>query len=221
MAGTPPVSGEAYTFYISVVSQADNNIFKASPTIAAGDFTTSNDEGASFSNPATLPVVVAGNNKVIKIVLSIAEMTPSAGDKILVAWSDQAGSEWQDGDAELTVTPRAIDDLAFPVVSGRGIAVDTNNRVDANAIIQIYAAGAIEVTYPLTEAGSGDPIANATVWITTDAPGNNTVWRGTTDNSGIARGVDNAKPWLTAGTYYVWSQKAGYTFPNPDTEIVS
>lgn len=96
-----------------------------------------------------------------------------------------------------------------------------DRRVQASAVIQIYEAGAIELTYTLTETGSGDPIANATIWITTDAPGNNTVWRGNSDNSGVARGVDNAKPFLTAATYYVWSQKAGYTFANPDIEVVA
>jgi len=27
--------------------------------------------------------------------------------------------------------------------------------------------------------------------------------------------------YLDAGTYYVWSQKSGWTFTNPDTEVVS
>lgn len=112
MAGVPPKSGEAYTFYFSVTSQADTNIFQANPTIAAGDFQYSNDEGATFNNPGTLPVVVAGNNKVIQAVLTGAEMTPTAGDKILWQGSDAVGAEWQDYSREITVTVRNVDDLS-------------------------------------------------------------------------------------------------------------
>lgn len=32
----PPKKNTAYTFYVSLVSQADTRIFKASPTLAAG-----------------------------------------------------------------------------------------------------------------------------------------------------------------------------------------
>ena len=33
--------------------------------------------------------------------------------------------------------------------------------------------------------------------------------------------INLVKPWLNAGTYYFWVQKAGYVFPIPDTEVVS
>ncbi len=97
--------------------------------------------------------------------------------------------------------------------------IDRNVR--ASAVIQIYAAGAVEFTYTLTSTEGGNPIANAVIWISTDQPGANVVWRGDTDNSGIARGIDNSKPWLTTGTYYVFAQKSGYSFDNPDTEVVA
>jgi hypothetical protein len=115
MAGVPPKSGQAYTLYFSVTSQADSNIFQAAPTIAAGDFRYSNDAGATFANPATLPSVVAGNNKVIQAPLTVAEMTPSVGDKILFAGSDQIGTEWQDIFIEITVSTNTIDDLGTAI----------------------------------------------------------------------------------------------------------
>jgi hypothetical protein len=82
-------------------------------------------------------------------------------------------------------------------------------------------AGAIEFTYTLTNTVTLLPIAGAEVWVTTDVAGLNVVWNGDTDNFGVARDDDGYLPWLDAGTYYFWSKKAGFTFPNPDTEIVS
>jgi hypothetical protein len=59
------------------------------------------------------------------------------------------------------------------------------------------------------------------VWITTDVAGVNVIWNGDTDTLGAARDDDGDLPLLDPGTYFFWSQKAGYTFPNPDTEIVT
>lgn len=117
MAGVPPKRAEAYTFYFPVTSQANTNVFQANPTIAAGDFQYSNDGGATFANPATLPVVCAGNNKIIRAVLSIAEMTPSVGDKILWAGNDQVGAEWQDYFEELTTVATPFDELIAAIWS--------------------------------------------------------------------------------------------------------
>jgi len=78
-------------------------------------------------------------------------------------------------------------------------------------------AGAIEWEYLLTEPpeGSGPPIADADVWITTDEEGANVVATGRTDQYG------KIKFMLDAGTVYVWRQKSGYDFVNPDTEEIS
>lgn len=84
-----------------------------------------------------------------------------------------------------------------------------------------FPAGAIEFTYTLTSSATGLPLPNADVWITTDIAGANIVWRGTTDAFGVARDVANHLPWLDAGTYYFWRQLIGFTFVDPDTEIVS
>lgn len=112
MAGVPPKRGEAYVLFFGVTSQADTDIFQANPTIAAGDFQVSKDAGVTFANPATIPAVTAGNNKVIETSLAVAEMTPTTGDKILLAGSDQAGDEWQDIFFELTVTDTPTGEIA-------------------------------------------------------------------------------------------------------------
>ena len=76
-------------------------------------------------------------------------------------------------------------------------------------------AGANEWTYTLTEAGSGDPIADADVWVSTDSLASNVVASGRTNASG------EITFYLDSGTVYVWRQKSGWNFTNPDTEVVA
>lgn len=81
-------------------------------------------------------------------------------------------------------------------------------------------AGAIEFTYTVLDT-LANPIEGVQVWTSTDLAGSNIIWSGNTDTLGVARDVNLQKPWLDAGTYYFWSQKAGYSFTNPDVENVS
>lgn len=74
--------------------------------------------------------------------------------------------------------------------------------------------GSIAWTYTLTEPPA-IPIADAEVWITTDIGGANIIASGRTDQYGAVTF------YLNAGTVYVWCRKSGYTFTNPDTEVVS
>jgi len=85
----------------------------------------------------------------------------------------------------------------------------------------VFPAGAVEFTYTVTSAATGLPIEGVEVWITTDAAGANRVWKGDTDVFGVARDVNEDKPWLDVGDYFCWSQKGGYTFSNPDLESVA
>jgi hypothetical protein len=75
-------------------------------------------------------------------------------------------------------------------------------------------AGAQEFVYTLTEAGSGDPIADADVWATTDSAGSVVVASGRTDQNGTVTF------YLDSGTVYLWRQKSGFNFTNPDTEVI-
>jgi hypothetical protein len=83
------------------------------------------------------------------------------------------------------------------------------------------AIGAIEFTYTLTSTIDGSPIEDALVWITTDLAGTITIWGGNTDAFGVARDAATNKPFLDAGTYYVWAKKTGWTFTLPDIEVVA
>lgn len=76
-------------------------------------------------------------------------------------------------------------------------------------------AGGISYTYTLTRAGSGTPIDDAAIWVTTDSAGTNVVASGRTNASGQVTFM------LDAATYYVWRRKAGWNFTNPQEVVVS
>ena len=75
--------------------------------------------------------------------------------------------------------------------------------------------GSTLFTYTLTNDQDGTPIVGAEVWATTDVFGVDIVARGITDAFGVVR------LFLDPGTYYIWRQLSGWTFQNPDTEIVT
>lgn len=84
-----------------------------------------------------------------------------------------------------------------------------------------FPAGAIPFTYTITDSVTTLPIEGVEVWFSTDNPAVNIVWKGDTDAFGIAQDVNGNLPALDPGTYFVWRQKSGYIFSDPDIEIVS
>jgi len=88
---SPPIKGQSFTYYLSLVSQADTNIFQTSVTLAAGDVTVSKD-GASFNNIASLPTEI-GTSGGLAVSHSAAEMNCNV---LVDRFHDAAGSEWQD-----------------------------------------------------------------------------------------------------------------------------
>ncbi len=77
-------------------------------------------------------------------------------------------------------------------------------------------AGAITWTYTLTSTVSPFPtIPDADIWVTSDSDGLFVLASGTTDANG------QITFYLDAGTVYVWRQKSGWNFVNPDTEVVA
>lgn len=124
---TPKIN-TAYVFYVSLEDKANPGLFKASPTLAAGDVKVSTDDGAP-GNIATLPTVDADFTKRLKVSLSAGEMN---GDNVTVIFSDAAGAEWYDLIVNIQTTARQIDDLAFPTTSGRGLDVSATGEAEAN-----------------------------------------------------------------------------------------
>ena len=86
-----PTKAAAYEFSISLISRSTGQ-FQANPTIAAGDFQVSIDNGA-LANLTTLPTVTPSSSRIVRFQLSASEMD---GDNILVQGVDQAGDEWSD-----------------------------------------------------------------------------------------------------------------------------
>lgn len=77
--------------------------------------------------------------------------------------------------------------------------------------------GATQQTYTVTDSATGKPLAGVNVRVTTDEEGENTIAQGVTDDAGIFTFYHGLS---SETTVYLWSQKAGYTFTNPDTEEI-
>lgn len=80
---------------------------------------------------------------------------------------------------------------------------------------KLLGSGAISWTYTVLDEDTQLPIADVSVWVTTDLAGSNVIASGTTNQSGQVTFQ------LDAGTVYVWSKKSGVNFTNPDTEVVA
>lgn len=97
-------------------------------------------------------------------------------------------------------------------IAGHAGAGSTGEALsDANCM----GVGAITFTYTLTSDVDGSPIADADVWVTSDIAGLFTIASGRTDQFG------KVIFYLDAGTVYVWRQKTGWNFTNPDAEVVA
>lgn len=140
-------------------------------------------------------------------------MTEAAG---LVYYEEQFGptNGYAAGDsieitfADISVTYGGNDQ---EIADATGITFYTCIRRDPVSL----GSGAITFTYTTYEANGTTPLADVTVWVTTDSGGSNVVASGTSDANG------EVVFYLDAGTYYFWNQKSGWNFSNPDTEIVS
>lgn len=89
----PPVKNEDFIIRIALEDMAVAGSFKASPTIAAGDFKVDKD-GAGLNNLATLPSVDPAGSIWVKLTLSATEMNC---DVVSIQGIDQTNpKEWAD-----------------------------------------------------------------------------------------------------------------------------
>jgi hypothetical protein len=107
--------------------------------------------------------------------------------------------------AAIAIATRDVDNTS-PAADSLGEAI--NNTSSAGS-------GATTWTYTITNSGTGLPIADVDVWVTTDSAGTNIIASSKTNQSGVATF------YLDTGTVYVWRQKTGWNFTNPDMEVVS
>lgn len=88
----PPIKNTGYSFELSLVSQANPDVFQDNPTLAAGDVKVIKD-GTLDGNIDTLPTAVTSLTRVITVTLSTDEMN---ADRVAVLFHDASGDEWQD-----------------------------------------------------------------------------------------------------------------------------
>jgi len=74
---------------------------------------------------------------------------------------------------------------------------------------------AFVLTVTVTDDTSLATIPDCKTWVTSDLAGTTTLFEVYTDTVGVSAYS------LAAGTYYLWAQKAGYTFTNPTTVVIA
>lgn len=116
-------------------------------------------------------------------------------------------------------TAAAISDAVWDeLISGHAVSGSTAealSNIAAYCTGSTPVAGASILTYTLTSSVDGSPIPEARVWVTSDSAGTVLLASGTTNSTG------QVTFYLSAGTVYLWRQKAGWNFSNPDTETVT
>jgi hypothetical protein len=236
--------GEAATFNF-VLFATDGIDFAAAVTHQAGDTTIMKDEEAEANT--TNGFVDEGNGYSLSLTateMEAARIVIYVVDQGTKAWLDtallietyghaSAQHEFDLDSAGAALSTAAIADAVWDEALADHDTEDTvgnvfNDLVEESSDIYIftsgalanaptagYGAGAITFTYTLTSTVDASPIPDANVWVTTGIDGSGIVASGVTNISG------QCTFYLDAGTYYVWRQKAGWNFSNPDTETVS
>ncbi len=144
----------------------------------------------------------------------------TAGTTSSSAITDTANAVWAASTRTLTSLGTLIADIDSVLSTNHGVGSWLTGGGNSSGGPLIL--GTIPVSYTLTLApeGSGTPIANAEVHISTDSAGLNVIAAGTTNVLGQLVINGQTTFWLPAGTFYYWRSKAGYSFTNPDTEVV-
>jgi hypothetical protein len=121
--------------------------------------------------------------------------------------------------ASVPPTPAAIADAVWDEVISTGHAVGNSAAVKlmaAAAGLATSQAGLGAVACVVTVTVSAAALQDCDVWVTSDSAGT-TVVAGTLQTNASGQ----VTFYLDAGTYYVWQQKDGYNFTNPDTLVVT
>ena len=180
-----------YTFRVILLDSADPKYALNNPPLQLADFTLIGN-GAFIGTLSTLAVAVVGALRVVNVTLTQAETNY---DSIEILAHDNAGALWCD----LFIVPMVVE-------------LQNVGTSDLTAAM-IAGSGVISWPYTLTDDVGGLPIADAYVWVTTDAAGLNIVASGRTNAFGIV--TFN----LDAGTYYFWRKKTGIDFRDIDGNI--
>jgi hypothetical protein len=180
---------------------------------------------------AVFDAVVAGTGRldvnaaeIAADAISAASLSAGAAAEIADAiWDEGLSSHSAAGSAGLALSSSgsAADPwaTALPGAYGSGTAGWlVGQRLDAKVSSvsgSSPGAGAAEFVYTLLDAATGEPIGDADVWASTDASGSAVVASGRTDQNG------RVTFYLDPGPVYLWRQKSGWNFANPDAETVA
>lgn len=186
-----------------------------------GFFFTSNGQGK------------AGITSTVKIVNAVTGALVVNGDSTTVNASISGLHTYiaiglADGDyiAVATTPDNTVDFKEIPAMARKQIEVYLDASISGIDTVLTAAHGAgswqsssgsgfVEVIYTLTNTVTLLPIEGAEVMATTDLAGNNIVASGVTDTFG------NVTFYLDPGTYYIWREKPGFTFTNPESKVVT
>ena len=204
--------------YSLLLTQAETN---AGSITVLTSTSTSTAEVAPVIISTTSPSVVADAvwNEVLDsgtfdIADSAGKRIRSAEDKIDIIDTNVDSLGTNLGTANTNIN--TIDTNVDAVLVDTGTTLDTKINTLQTSVDSITTIGSGAITHTYTVTDGVNPIENVDVWVTTDIE-NTIVVAGTskTDVSG------EVTFYLDAGTYYFWSQKSGFSFPNPDTEVIS
>lgn len=120
-----PKTNTAYEFTIALLDTAVAGAFKASPTLAAGDFKVSIDNGA-YNNLSSLPTIAPAGSINVRIQLTDAEMN---GTKITVQAIDAADDEWDDALIFIDATATTINEIVRSTTPANTLDVNANGNV--------------------------------------------------------------------------------------------
>jgi len=160
---------------------------------------------ATAPSPAPTIAVVSSADAILVAALTATTALANLPGTYIYSYS---GADGLDLIGRFTTTDATMDQTTLDSYT----PFELHEAITDIATVHGLGTGATAKTYTLTDGS--DPIENATVWVSTDAAGSNIVANGITNTSG------EVTFYLDSGTtYYIWRQKSGYTFTNPDTEV--
>lgn len=138
-----------------------------------------------------------------------------AGGALVAGAGDKAemGSGWY----SYLATAGEADTYGPVSISATGPGVKKQNL---EYTVQERTVTAVPFTYTLTNTLTLLPIEAVKIQICIINDGSGVVWTGYTDAFGVARDAAGNLPRLDPGTYYIFRTKQGFTFVDPDIEVV-
>lgn len=209
-------------------------------TITGGTVTTVSDKtGYGLANGSIAAATFAANAITASSLAadSVLEIADGIWDELMsghsIAGSYGAHFVRSANQNQSTVQITGSQHIAADIHELQPAVIDSShfsaNAIDANALATSAVteiadavggggaggAGSVSVPFTVTDNAS-NPIDGVALWVSTDSAGTNVI-AGTiyTNGSGLATFM------LDPGTYYVWLQRNGYNFTNPQTLTVT